>query len=237
MTKDMSQITIDLMTATPSEFDTAYSKAIEEALRVGQRAESDRESICRSFYPSYQYPDMTDAEKMDAARVSEDYFIKRFYDSFVDHKSQYNAIQDTLKQYEKAFDDRGGWSRFFIVRASNGHIHSSMGCSTCNKNGRPTNFGWLPDLSGLNEKDAVDAHGAILCTVCFPSAPVEWTNHYEEQEKKKAAEKCSGSGKSYDPSLPNRTGYYSGNWATCPECSKKVTLTSTMKLRSHKPEK
>ena len=38
-----------------------------------------------------------------------------------------------------------------------------------------TSFSWLPTLSGLSEADAVEAHGAILCTVCFPSAPVEWT--------------------------------------------------------------
>lgn len=65
------------------------------------------------------------------------------------------------------------WSRFFIV--PDGHIHSSMNCSTCNKDGKATSFGWLPQLSGLTEADAVEAHGMTLCTVCFPSAPVEWT--------------------------------------------------------------
>lgn len=64
-----------------------------------------------------------------------------------------------------------GWSRFFLVTSSAGHIHSSMSCATC----RPTTtYGWLPELSGKTEKDAVDAHGAALCSVCFPSAPVEW---------------------------------------------------------------
>lgn len=69
-----------------------------------------------------------------------------------------------------------GWSRFFIVRTNNGHIHRSMSCSTCNRNGKATEFGWLPELSGLSEAEAVEAEGSILCTVCFPSAPVEWTN-------------------------------------------------------------
>ncbi|MFZ4434361.1 MAG: hypothetical protein ACOYOQ_14305 [Microthrixaceae bacterium] len=64
------------------------------------------------------------------------------------------------------------WSRFYLVTNSNGHIHSSTRCSTCRID---TQFGWLPELSGLTEADAVEAHGAILCTVCFPSAPVEWT--------------------------------------------------------------
>jgi uncharacterized small protein (DUF1192 family) len=63
------------------------------------------------------------------------------------------------------------WSRFFLVTSSSGHIHSSMHCSTC----RPTTtYGWLPELSGSTEAEAVEQHGPALCSVCFPSAPVEW---------------------------------------------------------------
>lgn len=64
------------------------------------------------------------------------------------------------------------WSRFFLVNNTDGHIHSSMNCSTT----RPTTlWSWLPLLSGLTEKDAVDAHGTRLCSACFPTAPVAWT--------------------------------------------------------------
>ena len=35
-----------------------------------------------------------------------------------------------------------GWSRFFLVTSSTGHVHSSTSCSTC----RPTTtYGWLPE--------------------------------------------------------------------------------------------
>lgn len=71
------------------------------------------------------------------------------------------------------FVRRGGWSRFFLVTNVNGHIHSSMACSTCFPT---TEFAWLPTLSGLTEADAVAEQGEILCSVCFPSAPVAWTN-------------------------------------------------------------
>lgn len=64
------------------------------------------------------------------------------------------------------------WSRFFLVTNSNGHIHSSTSCHTCHWT---TDFRWLPTLSGLTEAEAVAEHGEILCSVCFPSAPVEWT--------------------------------------------------------------
>ena len=80
-----------------------------------------------------------------------------------------------------------GWPRFFLVTSSPGHIHSSMYCSTC----RPTTtFGWLPELSDMTEGDAVAACGPTLCTVCFPSAPLDWTSGKKitaAQAAKKAA--------------------------------------------------
>lgn len=61
------------------------------------------------------------------------------------------------------------WSRYFLVTSSAGHVHASTGCSTC----RPTTtYGWLPDLSGTPEADAVAKLGTVLCSVCFASAPV-----------------------------------------------------------------
>jgi hypothetical protein len=65
-----------------------------------------------------------------------------------------------------------GWSRFFLVTSSAGHVHSSMHCSTCYPT---TTYGWMPELSGKTEAEAVDELGPTLCTVCFPSAPVDWT--------------------------------------------------------------
>ena len=65
-----------------------------------------------------------------------------------------------------------GWSRFFLVTSSAGHVHSSMHCSTCYAQ---TRYGWLPQYSGHTEDEAVAELGPTLCTVCFPSAPVEYT--------------------------------------------------------------
>lgn len=64
-----------------------------------------------------------------------------------------------------------GWSRFFVVTSSPGHIHSSMYCSTCYDT---TTYGWLPNLSGQTEAEAVAFGGSNLCTVCFPSAPSDY---------------------------------------------------------------
>lgn len=77
------------------------------------------------------------------------------------------------------------WSRFFLVTNSNGHIHSSLRCQTCQHD---TSFAWLPTLSGQTEAEAVEEWGGILCSVCFPSAPVE---HTLGVNKKTAAEKAA----------------------------------------------
>jgi len=73
-----------------------------------------------------------------------------------------------------------GWSRFFLVRNNNGHIHRSLNCSTCFIT---TQYSWITELSGKTEAEAVAELGEILCSVCFPSAPVEWTNGISNEAK------------------------------------------------------
>jgi hypothetical protein len=89
----------------------------------------------------------------------------------------YRASQAAIEAQEALYT---GWSRFFLVLNPDGHIHSSRSCSTCVWT---TRFGWLPDVSGLTEVEAVAAHGKRLCTVCFPSAPTDWCEGYRDQTK------------------------------------------------------
>ncbi len=124
-----------------------------------------------------------------------------------------NEISDLAKQYT-------GWSRFFLVTSSDGgHIHSSMHCSTCYVS---TVYGWLPQLSGLTERDAVEDQGPRLCSVCFPSAPVEWTQGTPKVEKTY----CTGSGKH---STQNSARLY----VQCPDCGKSVARTKYGEIRKH----
>lgn len=110
-----------------------------------------------------------------------------------------------------------GWQRFFLV--PDGHIHASTRCSSL----RPTTrIGWLPQLSGETEAEAVAAHGAMLCTKCFPTAPVEWT-----RGKPADPNQCPG-GYPKDANLR----LYSPR-GTCPECDQNVSVTSTGKTRKH----
>jgi hypothetical protein len=72
--------------------------------------------------------------------------------------------------YENEYVRRGAWSRYFLVQDTDGHIHRSMHCQTCNREGRPTRFSWLIELSGKDERDLTDEVGPNACTVCFPWA-------------------------------------------------------------------
>ena len=125
------------------------------------------------------------ADKVDRARRDFSYWEERAargllrtheqtgYDT---SKANLDAALDVLRTAEADYD---GWSRFFLVTNKGGHIHRSLICSTC----RPTTrFGWLPELSGLSEADAVDEYGSILCSVCFPDAPVDWTNGVNKKD-------------------------------------------------------
>jgi hypothetical protein len=117
-----------------------------------------------------------------------------------------------------------GWSRFWLVTNSNGHIHRDRSCSTC----RPsTEYAFLPELSGLDEKAAVDAYGTRLCSVCFPSAPVEWTVGITKVDP----DACPG-GPADDVRLWGR-----GARGYCPTCGYRGTVKNDGTIRKHKRPK
>lgn len=87
--------------------------------------------------------------------------------------AEINAIIDAC---EDEFDTRDGWNRYWLVISSQGHIHSSRACSSCNKGLNATQFALVCDLSDAEASEAVDIFGAALCSVCFPDAPVEFTD-------------------------------------------------------------
>lgn len=172
------------------------------------RAQSKADSLRRDAEASRRWDtDEAHARRVEQARLA---------------RAEAQRLSDAAETLEEQLYT--GWSRFFLVQ--DGHIHSSRACHTLRWT---TRIGWLPDLSGLTEADAVAAHGPLLCTVCFPMAPVEWTVGLQK-------ERCAGSGTVLDHDKPHRTGFYSGNWGTCPVCGERASLTSTNRLRAHKPK-
>jgi len=65
------------------------------------------------------------------------------------------------------------WTRAFLVTNINGHVHSSMECSTCFDT---TRYTWLIQYSNDDEATIVEDAGMDACTVCYPSAPAESLN-------------------------------------------------------------
>lgn len=128
---------------------------------------------------------------------------------------------------------RRPWSRYFTCMANGGHVHSSMRCSTCNRGQEMTRFGWTPALSGLTEDEAVALLGdyaSSLCTVCFPSAPVERT---DGRLRVAANPACPGSGRSEVKGTWKRQGMSA--YGRCQECQTIQTVTARGAIRKHKP--
>lgn len=133
------------------------------------------------------------------------------------------SANQAVSDHDKA--NYQGWQRFFLV--SGGHIHSSTSCHSLYPT---TRIGWLPELSGETEAEAVAAHGALLCTHCFPTAPVEWTDGRKADDDLW----CAGGGTWDYPRETARMGYCTGNYGVCTHCNERITITSTGKMRKHK---
>lgn len=78
------------------------------------------------------------------------------------------------------------WTRAFLVLNSNGHVHSSTGCTTCFPT---TRYEWLTQYSADPESEIVALAGETACTVCYPSAPADILNQPATIQSKARAEK------------------------------------------------
>lgn len=89
------------------------------------------------------------------------------------HRKAFQALREARQAVDSHEAGYAGWSRFFLVTSSSGHVHSSQRCCTCHKGRQATRFALVPALSGSTEAEAVAELGPALCSVCYPSAPVE----------------------------------------------------------------
>lgn len=154
--------------------------------------------------------------------------VEGYLDKITEAQDERKAVRALAAPLEAIYEEHR-WRRFFLVTNQNGHIHSSMNCHTCNPR---TLFAWLPELSGLTEKEAVEAHGTILCSHCFPTAPVEWTLGRQVEAD---PDQCPGSG-TYEHTDFRRTSYSGAGRATCNHCHHTVSVTTSGKMRKHKKE-
>lgn len=229
---------------SPREIDELLADNYKKQLTVQQRMEYVLDAARRVAYGrtrGLMTVEMAHETLKNAAANENNFHYERQnyardLDSLNENVEELSQLRAEEKPYQDEYKRRDGWSRFFLVDANNGHIHRNMNCSTCNKRGKMTQFSWLPSVSGKTEEEAVKEYGSRLCTVCYPSAPVEWTNYWEVLEAQKQAESCPGSGTSQWVEGTTRFGYYSGNGGRCSHCDTWVAPKSNTNrtMRKHK---
>jgi len=159
-------------------------------------------------------PHVLDVETCVAERLASQEAI----DAYLDAQTALSEARVDCAEIEAIYN-ANPWSRYWLVTSSDGHVHRSRHCHTCNKGRQATGFALTPSLSGQSDSEAVAALGPALCSACFPEAPVEsreqatiparlaltlWQEGFEAFQKarekaaadaqKRAAERCPGSG-------------------------------------------
>lgn len=192
----------DSTTADPVEFDNVYSVVIERQQMTEHRQNQAYVTLQNHFNPreynkktrSYEYT-RDHKEVLREILMTDDLAPdeKKLRTDWLEAKQKNDINIRALSKLESTYSNRGSWNRAFVV--PNGHVHKSMGCSTCNKGEEPTKFQLLTDYSGKNEGSIVKDAGYRACTTCYPSAPVGDsselpTKMFSDEEKKKSADRA-----------------------------------------------
>lgn len=157
----------DLTTETPVAIDEELAELHYSEVRI--RYEIDAANATIERYTGYLNDARHTYSHGDYRKA-----IERAEERIEALRTELGEVQEQQVPFTAEFTRRGGWPRAFLV--SGGHLHRSMGCSTCNREGRLTRFAWMTEYSGASEEEIVDAAASRACTTCFPSAPVDVLN-------------------------------------------------------------
>lgn len=174
--------TDDLTQWTPPQVDTALAEIygrIADCWTKILNIQIDRGYYVKKTDPTnrWHYYGTAEADKAQKEVDRLDAKIAALHD-------QIAALKAECQPYDDEYDRRP-WTRAWIVTSSDGHVHNTMDCSTCNKQRQkrdgtwsaPTAFGWLPEVSGMDEDEIIMLAGEKACTVCYPSAPADVLNN------------------------------------------------------------
>ncbi len=164
------------------EADRVLNELRHEAARKQQRVEYTGDSLrrlvdretgwgrARAWGKSFE---QAVAEVTELAATDETY-IGRNAQSALDKLAQACAERDAANEAVKAqaqlWYDHGMWMRYSVVPG--GHIHTNWrDCHTL----RPTTTVlWAYQASGDSVDEAIEVYGTVLCSHCFPDAPVAY---------------------------------------------------------------
>jgi hypothetical protein len=162
--KEMAALKNPLSKETPVDIDTTLANIYGEYFAAYRKTSEIKNSIKTNA---------TRLKNMSPEAYNYEYYNNHtqvLANKLEQQEAVVNDILDEAVPYEAEFNRRGGWTRAFLVKNVNGHVHKTRDCSTCTTS---TQFGWLTEYSGGSEETVVDDAGSSACTVCYPSAPVE----------------------------------------------------------------
>ena len=152
---------------TPAQIDTQIAEIQMRAARPKQRLRSALRYLEENSHDSYMRA--------------------RYEKVQIEAEEQLEALRQEAAPFEAEYVRRGGWTRFFHVTNTNGHVHNSMHCSSCFFD---TQYAWRTDLSGLTEAEVVEREAYQACSVCMPIAPaVQKAAFKAHQAEKREAKK------------------------------------------------
>lgn len=171
-----------ILSADPVDFDAEYIKTYErqidaqfdlqnklaEAQRVISPKHYDRYSA-RSVY-ELSVKESWDKLKANPNLLDDVYGKKNLYSEILQANRDVKKAEKDINTFDEAYEKRGSWNRAFLV--PNGHVHSSINCSTCNKGKEATKFQAMTNYSNHSEDEIVENAGYRACTTCYPTAPV-----------------------------------------------------------------
>lgn len=231
---------MNLSTATPREIDSELARlsgvyAQLDQARTNKAETAHRLNGERAVYKGRQrvYTKPLDETLNELAlKLADEKIVKHEIDNAVecinrisDLDNQMNAVRADIQAIDAEYVRRP-WSRF--VSVEDGHVHGGARCAKGTIR-VTTKIGWHPELSGKTEAEAVELLGPMLCTHCFPTAPVEYT------VGKPKADHCEGSGKAEVRGTVKRRGM--SVYGACTVCNTSQPLTQYGYVRKHKPKK
>lgn len=160
----------NLADRTPADIDAEINE-LQYQQAIAERRTADYSNLAAKYVESGQT-----------------YSAERYQAELAKWADKLEEVSLALAPLYAEFNRRGGWTRFYLVTNSNGHVHHTTSCTTCFPS---TQFGWLTQFSGTSHADLVELAGEKACTVCFPDAPVDVLHRASrlstpEQEARKA---------------------------------------------------
>lgn len=141
----------NLATATPAEIDTRFAAVMVRRAEIEMGIRRAEYTIDGGIY-------VTDQAKAKAETDIRNFVIER------------NTLIEERETLDDEYRGRGGWTRYYLVTNTGGHVHTSTSCDTCFDD---TDFGWLTQFSGTDQDEMGNLSGEAACARCFPNLPAE----------------------------------------------------------------